>query len=139
MAKRGISSSSIKPAFTAQDFVNGIADFENRMADSFFFYVRDQFKKKNVAFQAIEKKYGDGENDTINTEELINSFRKQDQVVFVQDGKAIGELTYSDVFRILERGQHDLGIKPQPVLQKVFDDFRPIYKTALKNFLLGKK
>jgi hypothetical protein len=133
-----ISTANIQPKFTTEDFVAGIRDFENRMADSFFFYLQDQFKKKQLSFEAIEKVHA-APGEVVDESKLFDSVKRSNNLVFIQDGKAIGELSYSDVFKILDRGQHDLGILPQPILKTAFDDFRPVYKLALKNFLLGKK
>jgi len=136
MAKK-VTLPRIKPKFTTADFLKGVSLFEQRMAETFLTFVQDKFKKGEYSFTAIEKVYGNG--DTIDKEDLQRKVKRRGKVVFIENGIAIGELSYAEVFKILDHGRKDLGILPQPLIKQVFEDFRPEYKLNLKNFLLGKK
>lgn len=139
MAKRRIplKGRGVKPRFTVKDFLSGISSFESRMASEFVSYVKTKLSKEEYSFDVIEKLYGNG--DSVVTDKMIRAIHHKDSLVFFEKGVALGEVTYAELFQMLEHGRKDLGILPQPIFRKAFEDFRPIYKQSLKNFLIGKK
>ena len=127
-----------KLAFTVKDFKDGIKFFETNIAHNFVVYVQDAFREKKIDFTLIEQELLPG-GKKIDQRKFAEGLTAEKGVVFVQDKQFIEQYTFREIMWILEKGRKDKQILPHPVLRQLFDEYRPIYKLALRNFLLGKK
>ncbi len=124
-----------KPNFTSLEFKQGIEEFSHNIADDFIAFVNAEFSKGKVDLNSITNTLGVKE---IEPSKLLIALEQNDAVVMAIDRKVVEELTYKELIYILEHGRKDEGIPPQPVLKKAFEQFRPIYRQKLKDFLIGK-
>lgn len=66
--------------------------------------------------------------------ELYDTLQRKGKIVSVKSGKT-KEYTYQDIWNYFEYGRLDLGVTPDPVLSKLFKEFKPIYEESLKHEL----
>lgn len=130
--------SGFKPKFNAQDFVNGMGIFGNQMAKEFLVFVQDRIRNKHYDFSVVEQRLAIPEG-SLKESDMAEHVTVKDHIVFIKAGKVVQEVTYRELFLMFEYGRKDKGILPDPVIRKAIDDFFPIYKLRLRNFLLGKK
>lgn len=126
-----------KPKFTEKDFVRGADIFGKQTAEHFLEFLKLKYINKQYDFKAIEQMLH-MEKEHISPAELVTHIDAKNHIVFIKEGNVIDQVTYKELFTILEFGRKDKGIMPSPVLRPAFDEYRPIYRERVRSFLLGK-
>jgi hypothetical protein len=112
----------------AKDFPKGMELFAESMAVYFVKYVTERVEEEyKIPLLGI----------TLSKGELLRSVEQKESVVTITNGR-IQDVKYREIWRYFEYGRMDKGVIPDPILKKIFLEFRPVYKEALKKHIKSK-
>lgn len=123
-----IKNSKAKSPNVQKDFKNGMEKFAEHMAGEFVRYIADRMEE-NYELPVL--------GITMTKKELLNTISKKEKVVTIFKGKT-KEFSYWEIWRYFEYGRMDQGVIADPVLKKIFIEFKPLYVEALKKELKKK-
>lgn len=124
------SHSKAKAVPVDKNMKKGMALFAEKMAIEFVNFLHERTEPGyQLEVLGIE----------ISKNALLRSVERKEAIVTIQNSK-YKTIPYWEIWRYFEYGRMDQGILPDPVLKKVFIDFRPIYIESLKKELTkGRK
>ena len=126
---KAVKHPKAKSPNVAKDFKTGMEKFAEFMAIEFVKYVAERMEENYLLpVLGIE----------MTKQELLNTITRKDQVVTIIKGKT-KEFSYWEIWRYFEYGRMDSGVIADPVLKKIFIEFKPLYTEALKKELQKKK
>lgn len=119
---------SKKPT-VAKDFPKGMEIFAESMAKKFVLYVAERIKHNyKIPMLGIEVTRG----------ELLRSIEQEESIVTISGG-SVKEYKYHEIWRYFEYGRMDWGVIPDPIIKKIFIEFKEIYEQELTNHLAEKR
>lgn len=112
----------------AKDLKTGMEQFAESMAVEFVKFVAEKMEESyELPVLGI----------TMTKQELLNTISKKESVVTIFKGKT-KEFSYWEIWSYFEYGRMDQGVIADPVLKKIFLEFKPLYIEALKKELKKK-
>lgn len=139
MQKLGeVKSSSHKgrPAFTVEDFKQGVKNKEIELADKFIDFVAQYYRENppDLSVISYELKTSD-----ISDRKLLQAIHQKGKIVFIAAGFAIANYSYKEIWSMLEFGRVDKNITPHPILREAFKNYKPYFEKEVRKFLKGNK
>lgn len=123
------SNTKAKSPDISKDFQKGMILFAEKMAVEFVKYVAERTEEKYlVPVLGI----------SMTKTELLNTISQKDSIVTINKGKK-EEFSYWEIWRYFEYGRMDQGVIADPILKRIFIEFRPVYIESLKKELQKKK
>lgn len=126
---KAVKHPKAKSPNVAKDFKTGMEQFAEKMALEFVNYVTERMDE-NYELPVL--------GITMTKQELKNTITRKEKVVTILKGKT-KEYSYWEIWRYFEYGRMDQGVIADPVLKKIFIEFKPLYVEALKKELKKKK
>lgn len=126
---KSVKHPKAKSPNVAKDFKTGMEQFAEKMALEFVNYVTERMEE-NYELPVL--------GITMTKQELKNTITRKEKVVTILKDKT-KEYSYWEIWRYFEYGRMDQGVIADPVLKKIFIEFKPIYVEALKKELKKKK
>lgn len=125
-----------KPKFTADDFVKDVKVLEQKLAEKFLLFVKEELSNKKINFESL--------NGVLLTEQPIDEttfemgITQTGNKFFIKKGKAEQQFTFVELWWLLEKGRKDKDLLPNPILYPAFVKFKKVYKASIRHLLTKK-